>query len=256
MEDQKDFMIEDGVLIQYAGQGGVVEIPKGITRIGESAFAFHDSLRQVVIPEGVTGIGSRAFIFCTALTRAILPEGLKSIGMSVFSGCGSLEFIRLPGSLEDIQFSRERVNDLWDDDPDCDFGPELDVPYVLCSTLYAASCSRYPIYMGSLYDLVQYKRPGAVRGYFYALEHGLEVSGICKEEYLMYIRGHREDFHKDALASPFVLQFLTREGLLMKEEAVSLMDRFAERVDWEGASALLQYLRERFGGDGTEDLSL
>ena len=40
MSNINDFIIEDGVLTKYVGQGGDVVIPDGITNIG--AYAFHN----------------------------------------------------------------------------------------------------------------------------------------------------------------------------------------------------------------------
>ena len=38
MSDIKDFVIENGVLKKYIGEGGNIVIPRGVTEIGEGAF--------------------------------------------------------------------------------------------------------------------------------------------------------------------------------------------------------------------------
>ena len=38
MENNQDFVIENGILKKYTGPGGDVIIPKGVTEIGSSAF--------------------------------------------------------------------------------------------------------------------------------------------------------------------------------------------------------------------------
>ena len=38
MENNQDFVIENGVLTKYNGPGGDVTIPEGVTEIGSSAF--------------------------------------------------------------------------------------------------------------------------------------------------------------------------------------------------------------------------
>ena len=38
MENNQDFVIENGVLTKYNGPGGDVTIPEGVTEIGGSAF--------------------------------------------------------------------------------------------------------------------------------------------------------------------------------------------------------------------------
>ena len=57
MSNMNDFVIENGVLKKYAGRGGDVTIPDGITEIGEGAFSRRSTLTSVTIPAGVTEIG-------------------------------------------------------------------------------------------------------------------------------------------------------------------------------------------------------
>ena len=73
MERNSDFLIEDGVLVDYCGQGGDVRIPDGVTAIGVNAFRSCEGLRSVVIPAGVARIERDAFARCRALTHVCLP---------------------------------------------------------------------------------------------------------------------------------------------------------------------------------------
>jgi len=43
----KDFIIENDVLIEYTGEGGEVVIPNGVTSIGDEAFADCNGLTSV-----------------------------------------------------------------------------------------------------------------------------------------------------------------------------------------------------------------
>ncbi len=56
-----DFVIEDGVLKKYKGNGVDVTIPDGVTSIGEWAFFECSSLKSISIPDSVTNIESFAF---------------------------------------------------------------------------------------------------------------------------------------------------------------------------------------------------
>ena len=102
MSNINDFVIENGVLKEYKGQGGDVVIPEGVKSIGDSAFEYCKSLTSIVIPESVTSIGDSAFWRCSSLTSVVIPEGVKSIGASAFWGCSSLTSVVIPEGVKSI----------------------------------------------------------------------------------------------------------------------------------------------------------
>jgi hypothetical protein len=102
MSNINDFVIENGVLKKYQGQGGDVVIPEGVTSIGDSAFTGCSSLTSVVIPEGVTSIGDCAFWGCRSLTSVVIPEGVTSIGDWAFKYCSSLASVVIPEGVTSI----------------------------------------------------------------------------------------------------------------------------------------------------------
>lgn len=67
MENNQDFVIENGVLTKYNGPGGDVTIPAGVTRIDIEAFKDCTDLTSVTIPESVTEIGYNVFTNCRRL---------------------------------------------------------------------------------------------------------------------------------------------------------------------------------------------
>ena len=79
-----------------------IEIPMGVTNIGDSAFYHCSSLTSVTIPEGVTSIGSSAFSGCRSLTSVNIPTEVTSIGDSAFSYCRSLTSVTIPESVTSI----------------------------------------------------------------------------------------------------------------------------------------------------------
>jgi len=98
-----DFIIEDGVLTKYNGNGGHVEIPNTVTRIDEKAFYGCETLTEVVIPDSVTDIGWYAFFGCTGLTDVVIPDSVERIGYQAFYACSSLKNVVIPGSVKNFQ---------------------------------------------------------------------------------------------------------------------------------------------------------
>ena len=90
----------------YSGNSVVplltVQLPQGITALGEYAFSNCSALTTVTLPDGLESIGNYAFLKCSALTSITLPDGLTTIGNSAFSNCTALTSIDLPDGLDSI----------------------------------------------------------------------------------------------------------------------------------------------------------
>ena len=100
------YMSQDGMLLTKDGRtlvqgvNGVVEIPSGVTVVGESAFLNLDGLTQVTIPAGVTTIGQYAFHRCDGLADVVIPGSVTNIGEGAFSMCGRLTDISVSAENE------------------------------------------------------------------------------------------------------------------------------------------------------------
>jgi hypothetical protein len=92
-----DFKVENGILTNYAGEGGDVVIPAdlGITNIGEAAFRDQLFLTSVVIPEGVVTLEKKSFYNCMNLKSVVLSGSVKVLGNESFYGCDSLSSVTL-----------------------------------------------------------------------------------------------------------------------------------------------------------------
>lgn len=88
---EEDFVIEDGVLVGYNGEGGEVIIPDGVTSIAANVFKNNKSITKVVFPEGLISIGNSAFEMASYLTEVKFASTIESIGQKAFKGCMSLE---------------------------------------------------------------------------------------------------------------------------------------------------------------------
>ena len=85
-----------------AGKSGSYDVPVGVTRIGDSAFAGCVALTAVSFPVTLTELGLSAFRECSGITGITLPEHLSTIGGGCFSYCSKLASISLPTGLEMI----------------------------------------------------------------------------------------------------------------------------------------------------------
>lgn len=95
-----EFLVQDGtILVEYLGNKSIVEIPYGITEIGEEAFAYI-RLQSVVIPDTVRIIGEEAFDN-TWMKEVEIPEGVEVIEYAAFRNCSLTELV-LPNSLLEI----------------------------------------------------------------------------------------------------------------------------------------------------------
>lgn len=92
-------VIDKNVVIGYSGYPTSVNIPEGVTSIGNSVFNSCSSLTSIKIPLSVTSISSWAFCWCSSLTLIELPSSLTEIGENAFYACSSLTSIVIPASV-------------------------------------------------------------------------------------------------------------------------------------------------------------
>lgn len=100
----EDFVIENGVLIEYKGSDSKVDIPDnlGITEIGDGAFEGNKNLTEVTIPEGIKKIGNFAFSSCYRMTKISIPSSVESIQDYAFRSCFGLQSLSLTDSIKEI----------------------------------------------------------------------------------------------------------------------------------------------------------
>lgn len=82
-----------------------VDIPEGITRIGDEAFMSCSGFDSITIPEGVTYIGKKAFWQCTGLTEIVIPKNVTYLGGSdgeVFAQSTNLRKIEILGPVTEL----------------------------------------------------------------------------------------------------------------------------------------------------------
>ena len=67
-----------------------LEIPEGVTFIGDFAFYTSPEFCSIKLPEGLEGIGSYAFYDCAGVKTITLPDSLLFVGQSAFEKCARL----------------------------------------------------------------------------------------------------------------------------------------------------------------------
>lgn len=74
---------------QVTCYGGSIDIPSGVTSIGEGAF-YSCSASAISIPSSVTSIGEQAFSGCGQITSISIPSSLTSLGAGAFDMCSKV----------------------------------------------------------------------------------------------------------------------------------------------------------------------
>lgn len=104
-----EYTIEDGkvTVTKYIGAKTQVEIPETIedlpvTAVGESCFAWNNSVTEVTVAGNVESIGSKAFYNCQALASVTIGSSVKTIGSDAFGFCKALTEVTIPDSVESI----------------------------------------------------------------------------------------------------------------------------------------------------------
>ena len=72
-----------------------IDIPEGVTGLGDYCFDGCSKLTSIDIPEGVTVLGHYCFLSCSNLDSINIPEGVPSLGNSCFHGCSNLTSITI-----------------------------------------------------------------------------------------------------------------------------------------------------------------
>lgn len=80
-----------------------IELPNGLTSIGNYAFQNCTALMSIIIPESVVNIGEYAFSGCSNITECNLPKGLTKISSYMFSYCHNLQSITIPNQVVYIE---------------------------------------------------------------------------------------------------------------------------------------------------------
>lgn len=73
-----------------------INLPKGVSEIGYSAFEGCSKLTSIALPRELEGISTRTFRDCVSLERVYIPSGVQYVGLGAFGGCEKLKSIVIP----------------------------------------------------------------------------------------------------------------------------------------------------------------
>lgn len=91
-------LLEDHIFEEFSALGEI-NIPDGVTKIGNFAFCECKALKKVHLPDSLTELGEGVFFGCGELSEIDIPEGIAGIGKKAFCGCKKLGRITLPDSI-------------------------------------------------------------------------------------------------------------------------------------------------------------
>lgn len=234
MEDKQDFIITNGVLINYTGPGGDVTIPTGVIEIRGHAFESCTNLTSVTIPVGVTKIEGRAFSSCTSLTSVTILEGVTIIEDYTFNGCKNLTNVTIPegvtkfgwwvfGRCANLQsvIIPESVKKIIK--PIGDGGPPLIALHIPISNFSAEN------------------KPGACAGFAKAYLDGWEMDEEIKAGYLKYIKRQRKWLSPEAVQYKELLQLMLAEKMLVRKDIAPLLKECDRQNNIAAKAAVLDY---------------
>ncbi|GMH98021.1 hypothetical protein TrVE_jg4617 [Triparma verrucosa] len=88
---------------KYASILVVVDIPEGITSIGNGSFSRCSSLKEIKFPKSLTAIGIQSFYDCSSLEQVdLLHTHVQELGYEAFFNCTSLREMKVPDSLQTL----------------------------------------------------------------------------------------------------------------------------------------------------------
>jgi len=82
---------------------GSVEIPEGVTSIGEEVFTWNAGITSVVFPDSLVSIGAYAFYENHGLTEIVIPDNVEFIGTEAFYRLENLTSLRIGSGVTSIE---------------------------------------------------------------------------------------------------------------------------------------------------------
>lgn len=240
MSSANDFIIENGVLKKYAGPGGDVVIPEGVTSIGSCAFDGCISLKNVTIPNSVTIIGDYAFYNCQFLESVTIPEGVTSIGEGAFYCCHRLTDLSIP---ENVTCIGNRAFGFCGRMESLVVLSDLKLTKDMFKTQKSGLATRFDrIAVDDPGKLPTDMKPAAAIGF---AEQPDDPKSERGKKHLKYIKSNATKLVKEALSYPALLGLMCEEKLLTPEVTELYLAAAQEAGNAENSALLLDYKQNK-----------
>lgn len=87
-----------------------LEIPEGVTEIGQKALMYNKSLTSLTLPNTLTKVGAHFVCVAQSLEMLIMPASLKTIDGACFHGCENLKTVYMLGYANDLKAAEGNNN--------------------------------------------------------------------------------------------------------------------------------------------------
>lgn len=93
--------------INTVSANGVYTVPSSIggrpvVGIGDGAFYYNDSIKQIVLPDTLQYIGDQAFYHVRGLTSIVIPASVRHLGSNTFTECANLATVYIRSTELDL----------------------------------------------------------------------------------------------------------------------------------------------------------
>lgn len=108
-DTNSDFLISQGVLVEYLGKDEVVQIPDTVTTVYQGAFNQNPSVKKVIVPESVKYISSLAFYKCPNLCYVVFAGKANTVGEKMIYQCDSLVNLVAPKNSKEFNYATKNA---------------------------------------------------------------------------------------------------------------------------------------------------
>ena len=89
--DENGYVIVNNIFYNYCGDNSHVDIPEGVTNLGQCAFTFAPNVKSITIPTTIKRLPDYVLTLGEKLEDVYIPEEVKDFGKGVFKNCNNIK---------------------------------------------------------------------------------------------------------------------------------------------------------------------